>query len=57
MNNMNRLTKIPGLSGIFFLIMFLFMIPSSLWAATIYVSPAGGGDGTPRDSNHFCKQP
>jgi hypothetical protein len=46
MNNMNRLTKIPGLSGIFFLIMFFFMIPSSLWAATIYVSPTGGGDGT-----------
>jgi hypothetical protein len=46
MNNMKRLSKILVQSGIFFLLLLLFMTTSSLWAATIYVSPTGGGDGT-----------
>jgi predicted outer membrane repeat protein len=45
MDNIKRLTYILVQSGIFFLLL-LFMTSSSLWAATIYVSPTGGGDGT-----------
>jgi len=45
MKNLRRVFRIPIQAAMFSIFLSLILSGASLWAATMYVSPTGGGDG------------